>query len=382
MKLGVDIRCLQDRHWTGVALYTRNILKQFTVILGQDLEIGLFANALKLTWGGKVDDLGLIACSHLPNSLLNSLWQVNLGPALDTILTKHNFKPRIVWLPNLHFFKLSPQVIKAVTIHDLSFIHFPQFFSWKKRVWYLNYITKQVRYGLKDFSLILTISQHTADDFSNLRPDLAKRVVAIKLGVNKEFFISQNPTQIQAVKAKFNLPDNYLLTVGTLEPRKNHLLLLKVFEELCRQDNSLSLVIAGVRGWQWKPIINFWQKMVYKDKVHFIGYVAHSDKAALYAGAQLFLYPSFYEGFGFPPLEAMACGVPTLVSSVSSLPEVVQDGAVLLDPWIPDEWLYTIRYILDNKDYASKLAKRGQDVARGYSWADTANKILTEFNKL
>ncbi len=382
MKLGVDVRCLQDQYWTGVGWYTWHILNQFRSLSTEVLDVGLFTNALQPSYGGKIDTLGKLYCSRLPSRLLNFLWQYNLGPSLDKILGQHNFRPKIVWLPNLHFFKLSQQVTKAITIHDLSFIHFPQFFSCKKRLWYLSYINKIVRYGLTDFSLILTVSQHTADDLCNLRPDLASKVVSITPGVEENFFTVATSSQIAAIKVKLRIPDNYLLSVATLEPRKNLLLLLKVFDELANHDNSLALVIAGACGWQWKPIIKCWQGMKYKNKVYFVGYISPADKVSLYAGAKMFLYPSYYEGFGFPALEAMAQGVPTLVSSVSSLPEIVQDGAMTLDPWDLDEWLYTIKYLLFNKELLIKLADRGRKVAQNYHWSITANKILSEFNKL
>jgi glycosyltransferase involved in cell wall biosynthesis len=175
-----------------------------------------------------------------------------------------------------------------------------------------------------------------------------------------------------------------LLSVGTVEPRKNHQLLLRVYDELVRQQPEFpfDLVIAGGWGWRSRPLQRLYRSLQSRARIHFTGYVSDAEKRALYASAKLFLYPSFYEGFGLPVLEAMAVGVPVLASHTSSLPEVVGEAGVLLTPYNPAAWLSAVRWLVDDKQARAELSAKGRTRAREFSWEQAANSYYALFHEL
>jgi len=186
------------------------------------------------------------------------------------------------------------------------------------------------------------------------------------------------------LKKKYNLPDRFVLYFGTIEPRKNLIGLIKAFELLKSQGergSQIKLVIAGTNGWLYKDILKTAQESKYRRDIIFTGFIEDKDKPYLYNLAELFVYPSFFEGFGFPPLEAMACGLPTIVSHTSSLPEVVGQGALMIDPYNIDELAWAMEMALTDSNLKERLIKKGIAQAKKFSWSKCARqtlKVLTE----
>jgi len=179
---------------------------------------------------------------------------------------------------------------------------------------------------------------------------------------------------------KYNLPDKFILYFGTIEPRKNIIGLIRAFE-LLRKKQPIKLVIAGAKGWLYQDIFKAARQSKYRREIIFTGFVEETDKPYLYNLAELFVYPSFFEGFGFPPLEAMACGVPTIVSRTSSLPEAVGQGALMIDPYHTDELAWAMEIVLSNQDLRGRLIQEGIAQAKKFSWPKCARqtlKFLTE----
>src|SRR3989338_10116494 len=198
--------------------------------------------------------------------------------------------------------------------------------------------------------------------------------------------MSRNDVDLLRVKEKYHLPYRFILSLATFEPRKNILALIQSYEALQRLSHPVMdkymLVIAGIEGWKCEEVFEAIARSPYRDKIILTGFIADSDKVALYNLASVFVYPSLYEGFGFPPLEAMACGVPVIVSHSSSLPEIVGDAGILVDPYQPDELLQALRQVLMDQELADTLRKRSEARAKLFSWEKTVKETLSVFRSL
>jgi len=382
MRLAIDVRCLQDQYWTGVANYTWNNIKALARY--KDLSQVFYGNNLKgVKLPPELENWGRVVVRRWPNKLQDLGWRLNMWPSLDKLLGESN-KPDWLWIPNPNFFRASTNIKTALTIHDLSFLHFPEFFTFKKRIWYLNFVKTLVKKHLRNMNLVLAVSENTRRDILELDGAAESKVRVVYPGVDDVFFNKASTQDIERLRRDFNLPAKYLLSVGTLEPRKNHLLLLKMYSELTNRfpDWDLDLVIAGPYGWGAKNLIKYWHNLRNRDRVHFLAYLPAHLQPALYQQASIFLYPSYYEGFGFPVLEAMASKVPCLVSNVSSLPELVGGGAILLSPWEMFSWVESVYNLRQNDTKRKVLAQAGQARARRFSWAASAGQIYNLFKEL
>jgi glycosyltransferase involved in cell wall biosynthesis len=184
------------------------------------------------------------------------------------------------------------------------------------------------------------------------------------------------------VQGRYAIPGPYILFMGRLQPRKNLVRLIEAFARLASDRSNLSLVLAGPAGWLAEPIHARVRELGLEGRVLFPGYVAETDKAALISGAQVFAYPSLYEGFGFPVLEAQACGVPLLAGTISSLPEVVGDGGLLVNPLDTSAIATGLARLLDDVDLRHDLIARGMANLQRFSWDATARTVLTVIENL
>ncbi len=253
----------------------------------------------------------------------------------------------------------------AVVVHDLiTFLHS------KTHPWFPTMVERfTLPRALKKASLLLCVSEHTKKDLQRLFPEAkAKPTLIVPPAVSEE--IHHVDTQ------KMDLPPNFLLGVGTLLPRKNFSLLIEAFKRLHTKHPDLHLCIAGGKaahtGALFEPLPPELQ-----EKIHFLGYVSTAELCELYSRARMLVFPSTYEGFGIPPLEAMACGCPVIVSDASSLPEVVEDAALTVNPHRPDELAEAIELLLQPK--AAKLYReKGLQRVKAFSWKKSAEKLLNQ----
>jgi glycosyltransferase involved in cell wall biosynthesis len=352
MRIGIDIRSLAAGRRTGVEEYTIGLLRELFRI-GTEHTYVLFFNA----WGKTEPDLSWtegypnvsVKRFRIPNKLLNlSLWYFK-RPRLDRLLGG----VEVFFMPNLNFTAVSRDVKLIVTAHDLSFEFFPEMFSWKQRLWHF---AVNFRSLLRRADVIVVVSESTKDDLITCYSLSATNIHVIHSGVDGRFRpMDRNDLSLLSVKAKYGLPYKFILYLGTLEPRKNLIALLQAFEAFHREAASESkkyeLVLAGRPGWKYDTFFQAIDRSSAREWIHQIGYVEDGDKPALYNLASVFVYPSFYEGFGLPPLEALASGVPVIASHSASLPEVIGEAGVLIDPYRPDEILQALRGILSDKQY-------------------------------
>jgi glycosyltransferase involved in cell wall biosynthesis len=383
MRIGIDIRCLAEGKRTGVEEYTLALLEGLFEH-DRENEYILFFNAWKkdipdFSWATRYPNVTL-KVFHFPNKLLNlSLWYLHF-PNVDQLIGGTD----IFFLPNLNFISVSRRTRLVVTAHDLSFELFPETFSWKRRIWhfFINF-----RHLARTAHRVIAVSHSTKDDLVTQYAVPKKNIIVIPSGIGTQFRVmSRNDSELVRVQEKYRLPYKFILSLATFEPRKNVLALIQAYEALARLGNptfdKYALVIAGTRGWKYEEIFAAIARSPYRERIILPGFIAPQDKTALYNLASVFVYPSLYEGFGFPPLEAMACGVPVIVSHSSSLPEVVGKAGILIDPYQPDELFQALQQTLLDQSLLENLHKKSIDQAALFSWEKTARSTLDLFRSL
>jgi len=265
------------------------------------------------------------------------------------------------------------QIPTVFSIYDLSLRRYRQTHP-KDRVWLFDYFIKtRLHYA----GHILTISKFIRQEIIDEFKVPASMVTAVPLAPDP-LFVPCGDDLVKKVAHKYNLPKSYLLFVSSLEPRKNIDLLLKALR-IARTD--IPLVLVGWQGWGEKKWIEKIKGQPLVNKIFITGHIPDYDLRAVYSGAQALVYPSLYEGFGLPIVEAMACNCPVICSNTASMPEVAGDAAILIDPGSSDELSHAIDTIVHDSDKRCRLVKKGVDQAAKFSWNDTALKTLEVFNK-
>lgn len=264
-----------------------------------------------------------------------------------------------------------------VTCHDLISVFFPENLPLASRLFYSRWMP----YCYRKATLIIADSEHTKKDLMSLLGIPEEKIRVVHLAVSSDFKPVKNPVRLARVRAKYKTTKKYLLHVGTLEPRKNLEFLVRAFALAVREGIEENLVITGKKGWYYDGLFQLVEKLNLSKRVIFTGYVEEKDLPALYSGATAFLFPSLYEGFGLPPLEAMASGVPIISSSTSSLPEVIGRAGILLPPKDEMVWAKNILKIIKDKGLANTLKALGIRQAKQFTWENTARKTVEVYNE-
>jgi glycosyltransferase involved in cell wall biosynthesis len=276
-----------------------------------------------------------------------------------------------------------PKKIKIATIvHDISFNFFPQFIKWSD----LFFLKTLIALSLRRADKVIGVSRFTRDEIAAYYATPKEKNVWFHNAVSEDF-LSQNVSRekIEAVRKKYSLPEKYILYIGTLQPRKNIPVLVEALALLkSKKENAdVKLVVAGGRGHNYDQRIDaVVEKNNLSEEVVFPGYVDENDKAALIKGAQVFCFPSLYEGFGIPILEAMSLGVPVVASDIAPHLEIAQRSAIFFDPKNPNELAEKLQKVLSDETLRSNLAKKGVSQTELFSWRKSAEKILKIFKSL
>ncbi|MBU4480620.1 glycosyltransferase family 4 protein [Patescibacteria group bacterium] len=267
----------------------------------------------------------------------------------------------------------------VLTIHDLTFKIYPKTMQWWDRFYWNFFITQ----GVKRVERIITDSINTKKDLIKYYNIQKNKVSVIPLCCSSQYYMSSNDLFLNEIKQKYNINKPYILFVGTLEPRKNISILLKAFN-IAKQKGKLkhSLVIVGRKGWLFDDIFQIVKNLRMENDVIFTDFVPDEDLPSFYHRAELFIYPSMYEGFGLPPLEAMACGTPVITSNSSSLPEVVGDAGILIDPKDVNAFASAIVRVLNNEELKIELAKKGKLRAQRFTTEKMAYKTIKIYKKI
>lgn len=380
MKIGVDIRVLMDEYYSGVSEYAANLLSAI-LALDKDNHYKLFYNSwhnLDKRLSSWQREKTVVYGSHIPNKIFNYFYQkIFAYPKIDSFLGGVD----LFWSPHFNFTSLESKTKKIVTVHDLSFLRYPEFFSVRKNIWHraLN-VKKNLRLADK----IIAVSENTKNDIIELVGISPEKVQVIYSGNNavKGIFTECEGTDFFN---KHKLNGRIALYLGTVEPRKNIGGLITAYNFLRSGSGEFAdvkLVIAGANGWKNKKIYHQWSLSPYKDDIIFLGYISQKEKDILYSKSSVFVYPSFYEGFGFPPLEAMTNGLPVVCSNVSSLPEVVGSAALMINPFKPEEIVTAIIMILNDASLRQNLTAKGFAQIKKFSWEKTAEEYLKVFKEL
>lgn len=259
---------------------------------------------------------------------------------------------------------------KILTIHDLSFKRVPET-AVPNLKWYLE---GAVPRAVRQADLIFADSNATRTDLIELFAVEPDRVRTLYSGVEDYFCRVTDDATLSRVRTQYKLTKPFILSVGTIEPRKNLVRLIKAFSDLPAA-GDIELIAVGGRGWLFDEIYCAPAEFGVTERVRFLGFVPESDLPALYSLATLFVYPSLYEGFGLPVLEALACGAAVVASNNSSLPEVAGDAAILIDPRDTDALMTTIARLLEDEKARRELAQRGPERARRFSWHASARQL-------
>ncbi|MCD4737647.1 MAG: glycosyltransferase family 4 protein [Anaerolineae bacterium] len=265
----------------------------------------------------------------------------------------------------------------VITVHDLTFLHYPQYLTAESR----RYYNKQIAWAVARADAIIADSHATQCDLEQLLDVPAARVTVIHLAAER-VFRPWPPTEVKLALARHGLEPGYLLFVGTWEPRKNLPALLQALALLHAGGDSCRLIIAGRPGWLYAEIFALVEQLGLEQWVHFLADVSLSDLIALYNGAALLALPSFYEGFGLPALEAMQCGTPTVVADRASLPEVVGEAGLLIDPESPETLAAACRRLLRDKGLRARLREDGFRQAAQFTWEATARQTLAVYEEV
>lgn len=264
----------------------------------------------------------------------------------------------------------------VVTVHDLTVLLYPDAFNRTNRL-YVSTITRE---SVRRADAIIADSANTRADIVRLLGVAPDKVVAIPLGIDDQYRPAA-PADIETLRQRYGLPPRFILYLGTLEPRKNIETLVRAYAEMRRQDPAApQLVIAGGAGWRYQSLFELVEGLGLKGNILFPGFVPQAELPIWYSAAEVFVYPSRYEGFGLPPLEAMACGAPVITSTASSLPEVVGDAGLQVEATDVDALAEAMRRTLADADLRADLRARGLARAAGFTWQRTAQATAAVYD--
>lgn len=360
---------------TGTENYSFQLLKALTKI-DKTNQYLIYVRPLTKYPEAASDYINLVKNFKLMEINWPKLWTQG-GLALETFKEKQD----VLFVPAHTLPLIRKGGLKTVlTVHDLGSEYLPNMHRIKQRL----YLSFMQRYQLKTASKVIAVSKATRKDLIERIGIKPEKVAVIYEGFDRDLF---KPVKGQALAnslARYNLqpclpagrPNTYYLFVGTLQPRKNLARIIHSFAKLvCREKGfkKRTLVIAGSKGWFSDDIYRLPEKLGIEDKVKFLGYVADKDLKVLYSGAIALVFPSLFEGFGLPILEAQACGCPVITSNISSMPEVSGKGAILVDPYSTEDIIRGMRRI---DSIRAKLIKLGFENLNRFSWEKCARETL------
>ena len=375
MRIGIDYTAAA-RQRAGIGRYTRELVGALLALVGQDGILPHQYIIFAATGGLSIENWRLeIGRDHaqfrtlpISDEWLARLWhRARLPIPVEAITGPLDvfYSPDFVLPPTRRTTRT------LLTVHDLSFLRYPEAFVPKLR----RYLMRVVPRSVARANLVLADSAHTRSDIVSLLGVPPDKVQVLYSGVHPRFRPQPEPGEAERIRARYGLDERpYVLSVGTVQPRKNYVRLIRAFARL---EPNAQLVIAGGRGWLYEDI--FAEAEKHSNCVRVLGFVGEADLPALYRNAALFAFPSLYEGFGLPVLEAMACGVPVVCSHTSSLPEVAGDAALLVDPLDTDGLAKAMARVLEDAELRREMIARGLEQAARFTWERAARQLLGTF---
>jgi glycosyltransferase involved in cell wall biosynthesis len=366
MKIGIDARPTQGE-FTGDATYWRGLIHGLS---GLEIE----------------DEIILYFDPRLPHPQLNMVrpFTMRYVQAMNWRMWSIFAFPRALKKDRVdlaHVQYSLPPVLPCTmltSIHDVSFKRHPEFFAWKDRI----ILDAAVKRAGNRAARILTLSEYQKNEITDLYGISADKIAVIPLAAEEQFQPVDRAAAKRELAEKYGIKSEFILSVGVIQPRKNLPRLLEGYAGLSPQLRATTkLVIVGKRGWLESEFPRKIEELGLSEGVVLPGYVPLDDLQTFYNAAELFVYPSVYEGFGLPPLEAMACGTPAITGNQSSLPEVVGDAGLMVDPYDSNAFTKAITMVLTDESLRTKMSAMGLKQAAKFSWARTAERVLEIYHE-
>jgi glycosyltransferase involved in cell wall biosynthesis len=377
MKILIDVRCLSKGKTSGIEEYTRllvgHILKHDTENRYQLFYNGFKKAPLPADWLTKANVS--VMDWRIPNKLLDFSLKFFGLPKIDSFAG-----PDVIFSPHFNLIRAGRDTKRVITFHDLSFAHFPEFYPLRKRFWHWQ---QDYARQAEKADAIIAVSDFTGHDLVETLKIDPKKVRVIYAGIDPYLGIMKKE-ELDEFRRKKTIDFPFLLYVGTIEPRKNIRAIVKAFNELKKDDRrkNLKLLVVGEKGWLFGDTLEEAAASPFSEDIVFWGKATAEELRALYNLASVFVYPSFFEGFGFPPLEAQTCGVPVVASNRSSLPEILGCSALLVDPWRPYEIKAAVEAFLDDAALRDEFVSRGFTNIKRFSWDTMVKDLISVFHSL
>ena len=371
MRICLDLSPAVHQH-AGLGRYAQELLLALAVTDGQN-EYVVFYNNPAAAWV----DPTLERFPKITTPLSYKPWRLSAMLAHFARIPQDSLFPGVaLFHATDHLLPYFRRIKSVFTLHDLIFIFHPETHKPLNR-WFLTLMMPRF---LRAADAVIAVSECTKRDAVRFYGIPEEKITVIYEGVNPRFRPA-SPETIASVRARYNLPEHFILYVGTIEPRKNLTALLEAFHHLLAT-HDLRLVIVGKKGWLYEGFFLRLRELGLEDRVIFTGYVPDEDLPAIYSAAELFVFPSLYEGFGLPVLEAMACGVPVICSNTSSLPEVAGDAALLVDPTDVRALAGAMEQALTDEALRVTLRARGIERAQRFTWARAAQETMQVYENV
>ncbi|MBS3909163.1 MAG: glycosyltransferase family 4 protein [Actinobacteria bacterium] len=361
---------------TGIGCYAYQLIRHLAGIINQtDDELLLFYNYFRhgKALPAELNELGRVRVSRIPCRVQRMLHN-SIGIPIEPFIGKADvFHSLNYMVPPTLFAK------QVVSIHDLTFVFYPETMPAGDAA----YFNKFVPVAARRADRVITISESSKRDLVTLLGIDESKIVVTHMAADCNVKPIEDSSILDTVRNTYALPQEYILYVGTLEPRKNIPFLIDAFSAL-KQQHLIphKLVIAGKKGWLYGEIFKKVTEIGLENEIVFTGFVEDVDLAALHSAASVFVFPSLYEGFGIPPLEAMACGTPVVVSNTSSSLEVVADAGILLEPHDVGAWVEAIYAVVTKPELAAGLKGKGIERSKLFSWDKTAQLTYDVYRKV
>jgi len=360
VRIGIDAR-LADYTVGGIARYTVQLARALHDVDSEHRFIALRSRRPKIDPPEIASDesRALFTPPHHRIERFSLGWELR-GARLDVLHSPDFIPPRGAWR-------------KVITVHDLAYLRMPWLLTRESRRYYNG-----IRRAVAQADAVIAVSQATARDLIELLDSPDDKVHVIHEAADADLAPMPKDEAARIVRERYGVEGSYVLFVGTIEPRKN---LPKLVEAigLLRREMPVRLVVAGRRGWLSAPVFDAIRRQAADDGVVFVGEVSPRELGPLYCAAEVLTLPSLYEGFGLPPLEAMACGTPVVVSNAAALTEVVGDAGVIVRPDDPDDIANGLAWVIGNAAFRATLVERGLARAASFSWDRAARETLAVY---
>ncbi|RFZ75975.1 glycosyltransferase family 1 protein [Lacrimispora amygdalina] len=381
MKIAFDSQILFERQKTGIGRNSEAIISNY-IQLGTD---DIVLNYFRMLEENKREE---VIDHYLSNHKVN----INKCKWFHSVL--YNRLNRYLRLPYKMFFREEADVTQffnyvlppgvkgktALYVYDMAYKVYPETIGEKT----LRMLNENLAESCRRADRIITISEFSKQEIIKYLGIPSEKIAVVPCAVDHSIYNNIiDLDELTVIKKKFNIDQDYFLYLGTLEPRKNIEKLIDAYAALHKRDTLIpKLVIAGKNGWNYDNVYKKVSDYKINENVIFTGYIEAEEAVTLLKGALAFVFPSIYEGFGMPPLEAMACGVPIITSNVSSLPEVVQDAGYLIDPFSAEDLSEAMFEIISNTEHRKRLIERGLKRAKEFTWKGSAERLRSVYENM